>query len=371
MIDGYLYHPIYLIIITIITIVTAHTYSRYPQSRINVRTSQDKLPSLALMTFMILFIGLRPVHRAFVDMMNYSEFFSYEKSKGYFSFDWNAENLVFDNLYSFLAYKGYDITTFMFLIAAIYFGTMWAAIRKWFPNDTLYAYVVCLAAFSSFSYSTNGVKAGAAASIFLLALAYHDNIKLTIILSFLSWFFHHSMSTVMVMYALTFFVKNPKIYLYGWIICVAFSIVHINPFQSLMVSMTDEHGAIYLLSTNDMWGGKTGYRIDFLLYSAVPILIGAYVIFQKKIQTTTYNQLFNLYLGVNALWVLCMYIPFNNRVAYLSWFMLPVVSVYPYLKINLQTNGTTQYRQLNKISYFYLFFTLFMYFIYYNQNWSL
>lgn len=355
-----------MLIITILTIVTANTYARYPQSRINDRTSQDALPSLALMTFMILFIGLRPVHRAFVDMMNYNQFFNYAKSAGYFSFNWDAENLVFDNLFSYLAFKDYDITFFMFIIALVYFGTMWLAIRKWFPNDTLYGYLVCLAAFSSFSYATNGVKAGAAASIFLLALAYHDNIKITIILSFISWFFHHSMSAVIVIYALTFFIKRPKIYLYGWIICVAFSIVHINPLQSLMVSMTDERGADYLLSTNNMWGGKAGFRIDFLLYSVVPILIGSYVIIKKKIQSSTFNQLFNLYLGVNALWVLCMYIPFNNRVAYLSWFMLPVVSVYPFFKLDLHPDGTTQYSQLNKISYFYMFFSLFMYFIYYS-----
>lgn len=365
MIDALLYQPIYYAVITILTIFTAFNYAGYPQSRIIQDSHQRALPSLLLMAFLTIFIGFRPVHRTFVDMMNYAEFYKYAQAAGYFNFNWDAENLVFDNLFSLLAFKGYDLNIFMFVIALVYFGAMWLAVRKWFPNDTLYAYLVFLAAFSSFSYATNGVKAGAAASLFLLALAYRDNLKLTIIFSLLSWFFHHSMSAVIVMYILTFFVKNTKVYSLGWLLCVALSFVQINPLQSVMVAMTDDRGASYLLSTDDMWGGKTGFRFDFLLYSAVPILIGSYAIFKLKIKSVVYSQMFNLYLGLNALWLLCMYIPFNNRLAYLSWFMLPVVSIYPFLRLNLHYVGTTQYRFLNKIAFFYLLFTLFMYYVYY------
>lgn len=366
MIDGALYQPIYLAIVAILTFVTGNRYAAYPQSRIYDNRNQDPVPSAAMMVFMILFIGFRPLHRAFVDMNNYRLFYSVIPASHNFEFDWNAENLIFDNIFTYLATEGVNFSVFIVFMAVVYFGAMWIALRKWFAQDTLYACLIYLAAFSTFSYGTNGIKAGAAASIFMVALAYKENLKLTIILSLLSWFFHHSMMTVIAIYTVTFLVKNPKIYLGGWLFCVACSVIHINPFQSLMVSMTDDTGVNYLLNTNSVWGGKTGFRLDFILYSAVPIAIGYYVIFKKRVNSTAYIQLFNLYLGLNALWALCMYIPFNNRIAYLSWFLLPIVSIYPFMKINLYPpHGLTQYTLLNRISYFYLFFSLFMDLIYY------
>lgn len=59
-----------------------------------------------------------------------------------------------------------DATFFFGLIAAIYFIGMFVACRKLFPSNTLIVFLVCLAAFSTFSYGTNGIKAGAAASLF-------------------------------------------------------------------------------------------------------------------------------------------------------------------------------------------------------------
>ncbi len=365
MIDGYAYLPIYLTIVTAVTLFCVSRYAAFGSARINVAGNESLAQSFILMLVLVLFIGLRPVHRVFVDMMNYNYFFNYNQNRGVaeFNFDWDAENLLFDNIFNYMAYSGTTIMAFMLVIATIYFYAIWKALRRWFPNDTLYAFVIYLGAFSTYSYATNGVKAGAAASLFLLALAYCDNLKYTIPLALISWFFHHSMFTVLAAYALTFFVKKPKYYLAFWGICVLCAMVHINPLNDFMVSMSDERGAMYLTNIDNLWGGKLGFRLDFLLYSAIPIAIGYYYVITKDIKDKCYNQLFNLYVLTNALWVLCMYIPFNNRVAYLSWFMLPVVSIYPFLKLKLKTHK--QYSKLNQVAIFYLAFTIFMEAIYY------
>lgn len=73
------------------------------------------------------------------------------------------------------------------------------------------AYLVFLAAFSTFSYATNGIKAGAAASIFILALSYSDKLSICIPLLLVSLSFHHSMTLPLAAFALTFIFKNTKL----------------------------------------------------------------------------------------------------------------------------------------------------------------
>jgi hypothetical protein len=44
-----------------------------------------------------------------------------------------------------------------------------------------------------------------------------------------------------------------------------------------------------------------------------------------------YARLVNTYLLTNALWVLVIHASFSNRFAYLSWFMMPWVLLYPFV----------------------------------------
>lgn len=357
MIDGSLYSYIYTFLLTGITIHLSMQYSRYPTSRVRSSRIQPIGNSIWLLIFIILFIGLRPLHSAFVDMWGYNQFYQILASfHTHFRFNSNTDNLIFDNLFHWMAKTGMDVGLFFLLIAIIYFYCMWLACRRWFPNDTLYAFVIYLSAFSTFSYGTNGIKAGAAASIFMLALSYcHQRLWLSVLLAFISWGFHHSMHVVLIAYGLVLLVRSPKYYIYGYLLCVILSVLRINPFQELMLSMTDEKGEMYLISTED-WGGKTGFRIDFLLYSIVPIVIGCYTIFKLNIRSAVYNTMFNLYVSLNAMWVLSMYAAFNNRIAYLSWFLLPIVSIYPMMKLNMRHD---QYRILNMVVWLYLGFKLF------------
>ena len=44
-----------------------------------------------------------------------------------------------------------------------------------------------------------------------------------------------------------------------------------------------------------------------------------------------YARLVNTYLLANAVWVLAIHASFSNRFAYLSWFMMPWVLLYPFV----------------------------------------
>lgn len=359
------YYTVYLIIVTIITLFI---YSKYSKKNGNITyplNKRKKDGTFVLVLLMVLFIGFRPESYVFIDMMNYITFYYALYEGNVFVFDKEAENLIFDNYFAWVGSMRLGTTFFFVSIAAIYFICMYIACKKMFPRDTLAAYLVFLAAFSTFSYGTNGIKAGAAASIFLMALAYRDNLKVCIPLTLVSWGFHHSMIMPVVAFALTLVYKNSKIYFAGWCFCLIAAIAHITFFQELfagILSDSGDSGASYL-SENSEWGGRTGFRIDFVAYSVMPIFVGYWAVYKKKLQLSKlYTCLLNLYMTLNGTWMLCMYANFTNRIAYLSWFLYPVVLIYPYLKENW---GPTRYKDFSKVMLAHLGFTLFMKFIYY------
>ena len=108
---------------------------------------------------MVLYIGFRPESSVFVDMMNYIEHYHALYEGVVFVFNREAENFLFDNYLTWIG-SNYLGTTFLFVsIATIYFICTYIACKRMFPRDTLAAYLVFLAAFSTFSYGNNLVNA--------------------------------------------------------------------------------------------------------------------------------------------------------------------------------------------------------------------
>ena len=363
MIPAAYYHTLYLILVSLVTL---GVYSQY-QGRNGLRefkhTTTDAMAG-ALVLFMVLFIGLRPVSgRYFVDMANYVMHYTVLYEGEIFYFDRTAENILFDNLFAWWGSKMLGYTSFFVFIAAIYFGAAYLGIRKLFPNHRLTAYLVFLAAFSTFSYSTNGIKAGAAASLFIWAMGYRENLKVCIPLVLLSWGFHHSMVMVVAGFVLTLFVKNPKYYFAGWVFCFLMAALHVTAFQYFFSGFTTEQGAEYLLTESGITDTQGGFRIDFILYSAMPIVVGWYAVFKKKMRLSPlYKDLLNLYLALNGIWMLCMYASYTNRIAYLSWFLYPIVLIYPFLQ---EQWGMSRYKTFGLVMLGHLGFTLFMNIVYY------
>lgn len=355
------YFAIYLAIVTIVSIPIMINYR---QTLMQIYYD-NKNVALGLAIFLTLFVGLRPIHSVFVDMVGYADSYDY-CSKYIWSLDFSSENLLFDNMTAFFAASGVPKNLYFLTLAALYFLGTYKACRKMFPSNTLVSYIVFLAAFSTFSYGTNGMKAGVAGALFLCGVAYKDTSKwLSFILVIVSYGFHHSMSLCVLAYIVVLLYKNPKMYFYFWLFCLVMSIAHVSFFQILFMQYADAKGATYLDAENMAgWDGRTGFRADFALYSAMPVLVGYYAIYKKKIQSENYSSLLCLYLLTNGVWLLCMYAGFTNRIAYLSWFMYPMVLVYPYLQNESIWHGQ-RYKTLATVVSIHLCFTLFMYTIYY------
>lgn len=294
--------------------------------------------------------------------MNY--IVDYKIRKGsVFSFTTDTNNLIFDNLLAWWASVDLGITSFFCLCSLLYFGCAYWAIRKMFSNDSYAVFLVFLTAFSTYPASVNAVKAGVAGSLFLLALAYHNRLNVSIPLVLISLGFHHSMNVLVVAYICCLFCNKPKYYYYFWFFSLLMAVAHVTFFQVLFAGFSDSHGAEYLLSVGKDWGGKSaGFRADFVLYGSMPLVMGWYAIKKRGVRDRIYNIILCTYAFTNAIWLLCMYAAFTNRIAYLSWFMYPVVLVYPCF---LPEFGGDRYRFFAKVATLHLAFTLFMNIIYY------
>lgn len=362
MIPASLYQNIYLTLVTIMTLVV---YNQY-QSKNGLREfspSRTDAIAGALVLFLVIFIGFRPLNGVyFQDMANYAINYTVFYEGATFFFDIETENKIFDNLFAWWGSVRLGYTSFFVFVATIYFVGAYLGIRKLFPNHRLTAFLVFLAAFSTFSYGTNGIKAGAATSLFIWALGYRENLKICIPLVLLSWGFHHSMIMPVAAFVVTLFFKNPRYYFAGWGFCALMAAAHVTTFAQLFAGAADESGAGYLMGGGGD-GTKGGFRIDFIIYSAMPILVGWYAVVKRRLRVSEmYINLLNLYLCLNGIWMLCMYANFTNRIAYLSWFLYPFVLIYPFLN---EQWGRDRYKKFALVMLGHLGFTLFMNVIYY------
>lgn len=356
-----LYQTIYLLIVLCMTFYVMQRYALVDFSNREESYVSNNRLALALTLFMVLFIGLRPVSGWFVDMGNYNINYNALFWGKPFHFSWDTYNIIFDNLFAFLGSQRIPIEFVFLMLACIYFVCMMIACQKIFPKDALLSFLVYLGAFSTFSYGTNGMKAGAAASIFLLAIAYRENKLLTVVFLLVSLGFHHSMAAPIAVFVISMFVKDRRLFLGGWLFCLLLAALRITYFQELFAGLTDEHGAGYL-AVEEEGRHVSGFRPDFIFYSAIPVFLGNYLIREFEIEDDNYTFLLNLYTGTNTIFLLCTYGTFINRIAYLSWLMLPFVLIYPFLNSDM---GFYHNRYLRYVVYGHLGFTLFMTFIYY------
>ncbi len=357
MIPAQYYKPIYLFIITILSIYSFLNIQNLMETNFNKCKQEKQYSSIFLTVFMILFIGMRPISgRYFMDMGGTANMWNWWSQGDVYSFQWHYGNKIYDNLRAFMSTYGMRVELFFFIISTIYFSCIYISCKKLFPQYTFFAMLVYLIAFSTFSYATNGIKAGAAAALFLIVLAFYDNYKIFIPFILLSWGFHHSMVMVVVSFICVFIWRKSKFYFILWVITLILSALHFTYFQKLFASL-DDAGEAYLIG---QLHGK-GFRWDFIAYSVIPVIIGYYKIYIEKIELEQYTILLNFYLLTNSIWMLCMYAEFTNRIAYLSWFIHPWVMIYPFLNEKI---SALQIRNVKYLAIGHLIFNLFLLLIY-------
>lgn len=307
-----------------------------------IKGSSINFPSLLVMMLTTLYIGTRPI-TSYADTNLYTMMFNLVQS-GVWSELPGIATEPFWNFVEQICIELTDASGWLLVIAIFYVLGMGIAAYRWLPKHTFIALVFLVTAFSFWGYATNGIRNGMATSIAMLGLTFFNRTKKELIIGYglliLGVSTHKSVLLTVVTATAALFLTNTKTNITFWLCCIVLGLIFQEQFKSLFAGLIDDHRMVAYLSAevDKSLFSQTGFRWDFLLYSSLPIFIGRYAIFNQKLTDKTYAFLLHTYIFSNSFWVLINTAAYSNRFAYLSWFLYPIVLVYPFCKFKFINN---------------------------------
>lgn len=348
------YHQL-LLVIGLFILLHAYVYDIHNQSSLLFFRILGSL----LLCWLILYIGQRPISGVyFGDTSTYARSYALLSKQGDVQI---KGDYLFNYLQKFCS-QIMNVHGFFTLVAFVYVVPCYLFSRKYFGKYWFFAFYMFVGSFSFWAYGVNGIRNGMATSVFILALVFYHQKILCYALMFLAYGFHNSMAIPLAAFLFADLYKNPRWYLYIWLAAIPLSLVAGSQFQALLGSVfsDNERSVGYLTkgNVNNDTFSSTGFRWDFVLYSGSAVFAGWYYIFKKKITDRFYIHLYGTFIIANAFWILVIKANFSNRFAYLSWFLMAPVVIYPLAKYKLAED---QYKVLGLVVMAYYFFTYFMF----------
>lgn len=362
--DPSYYQPIYLYSLLILSLFYSVSISGVNTDFVRQNSNQNIL--LIYVLLFVVLIGLRPNSAIFGDTVIYSRAYS-DYASGSKIFDLNYKEWVFEWL-QFQCSKVMDVHGFLLLVEIFYIMPVLWACYRFVPNHYILMFLFCMGAFSFFSYGTNGIRNGMACSLIIAALScVNSNLLgkvIAVVLCFFAFYIHRSTALPILCMVASFFIKDTRYVMGWWLFSIVLSLAAGGPIEAFFTGLGfDDRMESYSSESMSMYGdafSSTGFRWDFLLYSSMPIVLGYYVVFIRKIWDKNYLLLLNTYILCNSFWVMMIRATFSNRFAYLSWFMYALVLAYPCLKLPVWRN------QGMSVAFIFignLLFTLIMYWV--------
>lgn len=285
-----------------------------------------------LLLFTLFYMGFRPVSGYyFGDMATYNSYFERYQAGELITISEDVGFHIFMKGCSQLMSSKF----FFFLCDIIYILPLWFVSKKWFGNYSFYGFLMLVGSFSFWSYGTNGIRNGMATSVFLAGTTFYKQKPVMLCLLLFACSIHKSLLLPSIAFGMTFIFNDPKRYIYLWIAAVPLSLLFGSFWEQFFSSLgfgDDRIGYLTSGNVNNDSFSNSGFRWDFLLYSATGVLAGYFFVIKMRFNDKFYHQLLNTYILVNAFWILIIRANFSNRFAYLSWFILGIIIIYPFLK---------------------------------------
>lgn len=330
------------------------------------------VPTIVVTVIIILFMGLRPNESYFGDTYMYAHSFNLMQngiatpSTTSTGGEWLWARIMF----AFVTGSG-DVHMFFLFTDLLYYGLMLLCCWRLFPNNTWLAMLFFIASFSTYSYGVNGIRNGMACSVVLVAIALaaggtKPERYAGLLLSLVAIAIHRSTALpIAALWAAVFIIRHPKQAIYIWVAAIFLSLLVGNRVGDFFASLGfDDRMTSYFQGQYDAKDmaqfSRTGFRWDFLLYSAMPVLFTWYLTVKRNFNDRAFNIIAVTYILANAFWILVIRAAFSNRFAYLSWFMYPLVICYPLLRFNIWPD---QDRKTALILLLFYGFTYLMYLI--------
>lgn len=308
-----------------------------------LRGTSTQFFGFVLAFLVTIYVGTRPLW-CYTDSALYSTIFKLVQSGAWSDLSQSPSEWFFTWIEK-ICLATTDAHGWFFVIACFYIGGMCYAAWKWLPKHFSLAVMFMFTAFSFWSYSNNGIRQGMGASLVLAGIAClapkwkKDWINLVpaAVLIILGCACHNSLYLTLFSTIIALLFPNLKSKFIIWGICLL-----ISPFSSEIFMpiasdiIEDERMADYAYdNVSETVFSRTGWRWDFILYSAVPIVLGYYAIVIKKMRYWHFELLLSIYILTNAAWMLVNAIAYSNRFAYISWSLYPLLLCMPLCRLRI------------------------------------
>lgn len=232
--------------------------------------------------------------------------------------------------------------TFFFLCCVLYVYPMYFFSKRKLDQYWFYGVLMFVISFSFYAYGTNGIRNGLATSLFLAAVTLNDR-KNTIALLLISVAIHQSLVIPVAAYLIALFYRDILVLLLVWLTAIPLSLALGSFWEQFFMGLglVEEQRIAGYLGGSDLFADeelKVGFRWDFLLYSATGIAAIWYYCIKKKLEDKFYQTIAAVYIISNTLWILVIRANFSNRIAYLSWFLLAAIIIYPLARYKIFKN---------------------------------
>ena len=327
------------------------------------------VPALFFTVLLIFLMGLRPVTFAFGDTINYAADFRRASGPAELNVDWGEEWLWWC-IMMFCKASGMTVSGWFVIVEIGYLTFVLLAMKKLIGENPWIGMLFFLSAFSTFTFGTNGIRNGLACSVitYVFALAANKPLGKMVLpacIAVLAFGIHKSTALPLAAFlAASFVIKKPLIAIYFWVASIGISLVAGGPISNFFMGLGFDDRMTQYSNGMSEYGDQfsnTGFRWDFLLYSAMPVWMTWFVCKKAEKERKLYGdtleeaetgitgagriadadsmRIFNIlattYILANSFWVMVIKAAFSNRFAYLSWFLYPVVLAYGVVRLHL------------------------------------
>lgn len=333
------FYPLYLLLTLILIFGKSQVVP-------TIRTG-SKIPMIGcwlLATFFVVFFAVRPWNYYFPDTLNYATYYKYTLIGG--PTDSGKGEFAFDALKNICAHFGFPVEVYFGVCAFLYLLPAVVSFKILFKQNAYLGFLGFVTCFAFYAGGGTIIRNGLAYTWMLLAITLwlqpHKKQKiLAILCGFLAFGFHHAITLTIVSFLLALYlVKTTPRAILVWIGAIIVALAVGRTLGFIIGEFSGDDRAIMYaqdgLDERNFEGfSHSGFRWDFLLYSATGIWMIYYVTVTRKIKDRIYQVLGNTYIIANAFWILFIYAKFSDRFARMSWILMPVILFYPLVKFKL------------------------------------
>lgn len=310
-------------IILISICVLFSSYHNIPKAKYNL---ESQIISFWIIILASLWMALTPIDDpSATDKEGYYNMFRFGQK------DYRDIGLVY--LIQVIRYVTLESFVFFFIAALLYVGLYFGFLTRYFKGNSWIVLIASFLFINYFLYGVNTIRGGIALSFCLYGIARGRKLWVRIACLIFSILMHKSTILIILIYLATIKVKNFKPFLCFWFVMLILQlsgVFELGIFKSILINFDDTSYYTQYLGDNTR-GYKVGLRWDFIIYSAIPIIVAFFYKIKKKFSDQNYAQILNIYLGVNAVWMMFVRMPSTDRIAYLSWIFFPFLILYPLL----------------------------------------